>query len=102
MAFESKNNLLVKYIGIGSDENVVIPANVTTISKEAFSNNEIIKSVIIPDSVASIGFCAFSGCINLVDIKFPANIRHIGVDAFDDTKWLGDYDGDFIIIGKDI
>ena len=68
MAFEIKNNLVVKYIGIGSDERVVIPDNVTTISMEAFSDNENIKSVIIPDCVVCFGEGVFEDCEKLVKI----------------------------------
>lgn len=59
MAFEIKNNLLVKYIGIGSDERVVIPDNITHIDRFAFHNCSGIINIELPESVVSIGDGAF-------------------------------------------
>ena len=85
MAFEIKNNLLVKYIGIGSDERVVIPDNVTTISTEAFSDNENIKSVIIPDSVVCFGEGVFEDCEKLVKIVYRDK-NYGNVDNFESLE----------------
>lgn len=51
--------------GTNAEGDIVIPHNVTSISFNAFKNNDKITSVTIPSRVDTIGINAFSGCKNL-------------------------------------
>ena len=61
--FKVVNGELKKYLGSGGS--VVIPENVTSIGREAFSGCSGLTSVIIPDSLTSIRHRAFQGCSRL-------------------------------------
>ena len=50
---------------------VVVPENVTTIEKEAFSNALALEEVELPHSVSQIADDAFSGCENLTLVVYP-------------------------------
>ena len=65
-------------------DDVVIPANVTTIGAAAFEGCTSLTSVIIPDSVTSIGDKAFYGCTKLGSVTFGENseLTSIGQLAF--------------------
>lgn len=57
--------------------NLIIPNNVTTISKLAFYCCESLISVNIPNSVTSIGTDAFCGCRNLTTANLPNSLSTI-------------------------
>ncbi len=59
MSFEIVENKLVKYNG--TDTDVVIPENVTTIGGYAFADCDTIKTVLLGDNVVEIGDGTFSG-----------------------------------------
>ncbi|MBQ9481041.1 MAG: leucine-rich repeat protein [Clostridia bacterium] len=82
---EDDHYILSKYTG--TDEIVVIPGNynglpVTSIDRNAFSQNKNIKDVTIPDRITSIGWYAFSGCENLMDVTIGDGITSIDEDVF--------------------
>lgn len=112
------NHTLVKYRGEETD--ITIPDNITVIGDEAFADYTFITNVnipmgvieignstfcnctglteiVLPDSVTKVGASAFYGCINLEKITIPKNVylRH---DSLEETKWMMDYQGDFIIL----
>ena len=78
--FEISNGKLVRYKG--SDSNVVIPNNVTSIEYGAFKNCIIVKSITIPNSVTSIEYRAFENCISLEKVLIPSSVKNIGSYAF--------------------
>ena len=60
----------------------VIPPDVTSIGKGAFSGCTGLPSVTIPDSVTSIGFGAFGGCTGLTSVTIPDSVKSIRKGAF--------------------
>ena len=50
--FEWNETTIIKYIG--SDPNVVIPKDATTIGANAFKDNKVIESVVINENITSI------------------------------------------------
>lgn len=76
---------------LNGKENVVIPDSVTVagvvsavteISKEAFKNNTIIKTVKMGNNVTKIGDSAFEGCKNLKSVTIGPAVTNIGNKAF--------------------
>ena len=61
---------------------VVLPADVTSVKDYAFYGCSGIKSVTIPPSATSIGSSAFSGCSGLTSVTIPSSVKSIGDDAF--------------------
>lgn len=86
--------------GTDAEGDIVIPENVTSISENAFKDNEKITSVTIPSRVESIGTYAFSGCKNLKsvtinepskdenDTRINKGLIHINNGAFYDCESL--------------
>lgn len=71
----------------GTEENIVITktykeAFVTSIDKEAFKDNESIKSVIMPNTITKIEDEAFMMCNNLQSVTLSKNLEVIGNYAF--------------------
>lgn len=84
-AFFSCNNLVT----------IEIPAQVTHIGKEAFSNNVNLKSVVfLGNNVVEIGEKAFFGCtslgtdINVPTLTLPSSLTRLGVSAFEGCSAL--------------
>ena len=76
---------------LNGKENVVIPDSVTVagvttavteVSKEAFKNNTIIKTVTMGNNVTKIGDSAFEGCKNLKSVTIGPAVTNIGNKAF--------------------
>ena len=65
----------------GESEQVVLPENIRLIAPGAFANS-IIKEVVLPASVTKIGREAFSACLNLEKVNFPESIQVIETKAF--------------------
>lgn len=63
-------------------EEIVLPANLTTIGKSAFRNCKNLKTIQLPDSVTSIGEAAFDACISLEQLDLPTGLRELGKSAF--------------------
>lgn len=70
-----------------TDEEIVIPNDVTSICGFAFWENHM-TSVVIPDSVTSIGSYAFSDCGNLKNITIPDSVTFFGESVFTNTAWV--------------
>ena len=77
--FIIENGILKKYVGSGGD--VVIPAGVTSIGREAFWYKNL-TSVTIPEGVTSIGDSAFYNCSSLTSVTIPEGVTSIGKMAF--------------------
>ena len=67
---------------------VIIPSNVTTISKEAFYRCVISSNITLPTNLQTIGEgafkWAFSTSANLT-LSIPSNVSRIGQNAFTDN-----------------
>ena len=72
--------------------NAIIPAYVTSIGNNAFSNCSNMIDINIPDNVISIGKQAFYNCDGLSSIKFSDNsqLTTIGNEAFGDCDGLNE------------
>ena len=84
MAFEIKNNVLIKYTpqedmkeiktedGIAKvvikTSTVIVPEGVVEIGKKAFENCKEIEKVILPKGVKKISAFAFKGCNKLQEV----------------------------------
>ncbi|MBQ1968461.1 MAG: leucine-rich repeat domain-containing protein, partial [Flavobacteriales bacterium] len=68
--------------------NLVIPDDITSIEKYAFSGCSGLTSVSIPSSVTSIGDSAFSGCSGLTSVTIPNSVTSIGDWAFRNCSGL--------------
>ena len=80
MALGKDGTLLIKYIG--TNEEIKIPSNITTIGKYAFRGNESAKRIIMSDSVKVVDKFAFAHCVHLEEIVFSKNLESIGENAF--------------------
>ena len=58
-------------------------SNITTISKDCFSDCDLITNVIIPDTVKRIEDGAFDTCEDLEYVYLPEGLEYIGDEAFD-------------------
>ena len=94
--FVIKNGVLKEYVGSGGD--VIIPAGVSTIGSEAFSDCSSLTSVTIPDGVTEVEWLAFKDCCNLTTVIMPNSVSKIGEGAFDGCASLRRGDG-FLIVG---
>jgi len=68
------------YTGLTS---VTIPAGITQIEKEAFSNCRALTSVILPESITEIGSYGFNNCTKLAAVNFHSALTEIGYCAFE-------------------
>lgn len=74
------NGILVDYVG--TDTDLQIPTNVTSINESVFCGNNNIITVYIPENVTRIGACAFSYCTNLKEVNIPNGVTQIEFSTF--------------------
>ena len=72
----------VLYLNGEAIKDLVIPNNVTSISRYAFYGFTTLNSVTFHNKVTDIGACAFAHCIALTNISFPDSVTSIGQNAF--------------------
>ena len=72
----------------GTADAVSVPAGVTVIGAEAFSDNTSLSSLTLPKTLTTIEAGAFSGCANLKSVTVPEGVEYIGNGAFADCKAL--------------
>lgn len=72
------------FMNFTTPESITVPAAVTTIGKDAFSDCTSLVSVTFAQNsrLSSIGENAFSGCSALAKIEIPASVVSIGTAAF--------------------
>ena len=87
---------LLKYNG--TEEKITVPDGVKSIASGAFAYNSLVKEIILPEGLEKIGDNAFVHCYSLVNLNIPATVSHIGAGAFDDTIWLHNKQGDFVVV----
>lgn len=68
---------------IAGAEVLVISEGITSIGKNAFQNQKVMKSVSFPTTLQSIGNYAFSGCTGLTALTLPEGLTTLGTYAFD-------------------
>ena len=95
--FIIEDGILKKYKG--SDENVVIPDNVTYIGGHAFASCSSLVSVTIPESVRTIDVQAFWMCSSLTSVMIPDSVTDIELGAFRGCNALADVNGFIIVRG---
>lgn len=76
----------------GSDQNIILPANidgfpVTALRKEAFSGSGI-KSILLSSGIKELPRDCFKGCHSLQSVTLPASLRKIGAGAFYETDLI--------------
>ena len=79
MKFVRSNGVLTQYNG--SDENVVLPDDVTIIGDGAFRQSGI-KSIVFSKNIKEIGKNAFANCTALKTVVIPKTVERIGTGAF--------------------
>ena len=74
---ETKTNRLIT-----GCQSTIIPATVTIIVSDAFSDCPLLTSIEIPNSVTTIGGWAFCACTGLTNVKLSDSLHYIGPYAF--------------------
>lgn len=90
-------NLLVGYKG--NAEELKLPVSTSVIADGAFFGNTTLKSIVIPVRTSAIGDFAFYGCENLESVTVKGSLIDCGYQAFENTSWLKNYAGEFVIFG---
>ena len=80
--YSKDGKTLILYASGKTATEFVIPDNVTSIGREAFSNCDSLTSIEIPNSVTSIGALAFYYCSNLTSVVIGNSVEIIGDGAF--------------------
>ncbi|GEM_PF-7007869 len=88
------------FLGCTSLKSITIPDGVAEIGSQAFEGCTSLTSIVVPDSVKTLGDMAFMDCSSLADITWDRNVD-LGLSVFNGTKYLEDYNGDFILINND-
>ncbi len=85
----------------GADEEETIPLNITSIGACAFEGNNTLKKIIFSRYVDSIGNNAFADCTSLEEVVFSdiGKITEVGDNAFLNTPYYDNFEGEFFIIG---
>lgn len=64
-------------------EEVILPKNAISITRNMFVGCYELRTIEIPDTVKDIYSSAFKGCVNLGAITIPKSVYYISKDAFD-------------------
>lgn len=78
-----------------------IPENITEIGNFAFARSGL-TAIDIPEGVEEIGLGAFYHCDNLNDVNIPSSVKSIKGYAFDETAFVKNYPGEFVIVGDGV
>lgn len=80
----------------------IMDDGIDTIDDYAFAGCLSLKSVTIPNSVNIIGESAFYNCTSLEKINFPKSLKYIGGNALENTAWMKNQKGEYVIAGDGI
>ena len=80
--FNKDKTTLIQCPGGKSGDSYVIPDEVKSVGRGAFTNCENLKSITIPESVTSIGDTAFWYCSSLTSITIPDGVTSIECGTF--------------------
>jgi hypothetical protein len=101
------NNYTVDFVTVGTtliaykgaDEEETIPLNITAIGASAFEGNQSLKKIVLTKYVEKIGNKAFAdSALEEVVFSDTGKITEIGEDAFLNTPFFNNYEGEFFII----
>ena len=73
-------------------DTIVLPPNLTALSRLAFGYCTSLKYIAMPNSLTSIVDNAFVGCSSLDNVQFPSKLQSIGHHAFADCTRLRNVD----------
>ncbi len=65
---------------------ILFDADVTTIGKNAFEDNDCLSTISLPNSITTIGHSAFDDCDNLSEVVLSTKLDSIGDYAFYDCN----------------
>ncbi len=82
MAFQIRDNILLRYIPDEGQTKAVIPRGVEEIADKAFSDCYGLELVFIPTGVKRIGRKAFYHCWDMQEVNIPETVTEIGEEAF--------------------
>ena len=77
---------------------VIIPDGVKALGYYAFRNCTSLEIIDLPESIVAIGGGCFENCTSLETILFPTKDIIIEQKAFNNTQWLDNYEGDYVMI----
>ena len=88
--YYTSNNAIGEYMfnGCINLQNIILPANVTSIHDYAFSNSSNLVTITLPAGVTSIGDYAFKGCSSLTSIDIPDSVTILGEASFQECHKL--------------
>ncbi|MBE6814381.1 MAG: hypothetical protein E7522_02910 [Ruminococcaceae bacterium] len=75
---------------------------ITSFDANSFRGCSELENIQIPQKLEVIGSMAFAYCKKLSDITFPFKDFVIKQEAFLDTAFLNEYDGDFVVVGDGV
>jgi len=81
--FSKDGTQLVLYPSGKEATSYEIPISVTSISNNAFNNNNYLTNIVIPDSVISLGDSVFRHCRNITNIVIGNGIKNINSYVFE-------------------
>ena len=82
------DNVIGEYMFMSCQlQSIILPKNITSIKKQAFTDCISLSSISIPNRVASIEESAFDNCA-LSEITIPDNVNSIGARAFNSCNNL--------------
>ena len=63
-------------------QDLTVPAGIESVSYNAFSGCESLKSLVISNGIEYVGGRAFADCSNLATVVIPNSVKNIGYEAF--------------------
>ena len=86
--YTTTDNIIGEYMFMSCQlQSIILPKNITSIKKQAFTNCIALSSISIPSTVTSIGESAFDNCA-LSEITIPDNVKSIEARAFNSCNNL--------------
>ena len=87
-SYTTSDNIIGDYMFLDCQlQSIILPKNITSIKKQAFTNCIALSSISIPNTVTFIGESAFDNCA-LSEINIPDNVKSIGAKAFNSCNNL--------------
>ncbi len=82
-------------------EEVVLPEGVVKLTRNLFSNNNVIRHVTLPEGLKEIGVYCFNLCSNLETITFSESVENIQDEAIFQCENLRKFDGENAMLLSD-
>ncbi len=87
------------FSGMNAISSVKLPEGLKSLGSRAFIDCRQLTSIDLPKGLKSIGYQCFAQCHELKHITIPEKPENVEINAFTGTKWLNEYQGDFVIMG---